>query len=143
MKRIETEILIEADPEKVWSILTDFENHPKWNPFIKAITGEKEIGKKLTVSIKPPGGNGMTFKPIVTSFKENLEFSWKGTLGFQGIFDGEHYFQLIGQENNRTKLIHGERFSGILVTLMGKALDNTKEGFELMNKSLKIESEKR
>ena len=45
MKRIETEILIEADPEKVWSILTDFENHPKWNPFIKAITGEKEIGK--------------------------------------------------------------------------------------------------
>lgn len=142
MKLIETEILIDASPEKVWAILTNFENHPKWNPFIRSITGEKKIGEQLTVSIQPPGGNGMTFKPIVTSFKENKELRWKGKLGVQGIFDGEHYFQLIGQENNRTKLIHGERFSGILVALMGKALDKTKEGFELMNKSLKIESEK-
>ncbi|AEE52047.1 SRPBCC domain-containing protein [Haliscomenobacter hydrossis] len=142
MKQIETEILIEATPEKIWSILTDFTNHPKWNPFIKSIRGEKKIGEKLTVSIESPGGNGMTFQPIVTSFKENVEFRWKGKLGLRGIFDGEHYFQLIRQENNRTKLIHGEQFSGILVPLMGKALDKTKDGFELMNRSLKIESEK-
>lgn len=142
MRQIETEILIEASPEKVWAVLTDFENHPNWNPFIKLITGEKKIGEKLTVSIKPPGGNGMTFKPIVTSFKENVEFRWMGKLGVHGVFDGEHYFQLIGQGNNRTKLIHGEKFSGILVALMGKALDKTKEGFELMNESLKFESEK-
>jgi len=141
MKLIETEILIDATPEKVWAILTNFENHPKWNPFITSIHGEKKIGEQLTVSIKPPGRNGMTFKPIVTSYKENTEFRWKGKLGIPGIFDGEHYFQLISQENNRTKLIHGEQFSGILVALMGKALNKTKEGFELMNKSLKIESE--
>ncbi|HOZ62362.1 MAG TPA: SRPBCC domain-containing protein [Smithellaceae bacterium] len=141
MKQIETEIWIDANPEKVWSLLTDFENHPRWNPFITSIHGEKKIGGQLTVSIKPPGGNGMTFKPIVTSFKENTEFRWKGKLGIQGIFDGEHYFQLVGQENNRTKLVHGEQFSGILVPFMGKALDKTKEGFELMNKSLKIASE--
>ncbi len=143
MKQIETEILIEASPEKIWAILTDFAKHPKWNPFIKSIRGEKKIGGKLTVSIEPPGGNGMTFQPIVTSFKENAEFRWKGKLGLRGIFDGEHYFQLIRQENNQTKLIHGEQFSGILVPLMGKALDKTKEGFELMNKALKTESEKR
>lgn len=142
MKQIETEILINASPEKVWSVLTNFENHPKWNPFIKSITGEKKIGGQLTVFIKPPGGNGMTFKPVVLSFKENTEFRWKGKLGIPGIFDGEHYFQLVSQGSNRTKFIHGEKFSGILVALMGAALDKTKEGFELMNKSLKIESEK-
>lgn len=143
MKQIETEIWIHASPEKVWAILTNFKNHPNWNPFIRSIHGDKKIGEKLTVSIQPPGGNSMTFKPIVTSIIENKEFRWKGKLGVQGIFDGEHYFQLIGQENNQTKLIHGEKFSGILVALMSKALDKTKEGFELMNKSLKIESKKR
>ena len=35
-KEIKTEILIKASPQIVWSILTDFENYPHWNPFIKA-----------------------------------------------------------------------------------------------------------
>ena len=64
MKQIETEILIEASPEKIWAILTDFAKHNKWNPFIKSIRGEKKIGGKLTVSIEPPGGNGMTFQSL-------------------------------------------------------------------------------
>ncbi|MEQ6122304.1 hypothetical protein [Reichenbachiella sp. MALMAid0571] len=29
MKQIKTEILIDAAPEKVWSVLTDFENQTK------------------------------------------------------------------------------------------------------------------
>lgn len=142
MKQIETEILINEKPEKVWSILTDFENHPAWNPFIKSIKGKQSVGEILTVSIKPPGGNGMTFKPEVLVFEPNKEFRWKGKLGIKGIFDGEHYFKLIGQENGNTKFIHGEIFTGILVSLMGKTLDKTSEGFDLMNRSLKEECEK-
>tara|TARA_R100000278_G_C5377313_1_gene131183 strand:- start:307 stop:483 length:177 start_codon:yes stop_codon:yes gene_type:complete len=53
MKKIQTEIDIYADVSTVWNVLMDFENHPKWNPFIKSISGEKVPGKKLTVSIKP------------------------------------------------------------------------------------------
>ncbi len=43
MKQIETEILINAKPDKVWQVLTDFESHSKWNPFIKSISGEKKV----------------------------------------------------------------------------------------------------
>ena len=32
-KEIKTEILINAIPEKVWSIFTNFDNYPNWNPF--------------------------------------------------------------------------------------------------------------
>lgn len=35
-----------------------------------------------------------------------------------------------------------KKFSGILVSLMGKNLDKTIKGFELMNESLKNECEK-
>lgn len=43
---IKTEILINAAPEKIWAILTDFDNYPNWNPFIKTIEGRVEIGSK-------------------------------------------------------------------------------------------------
>jgi|SRR5690606_5607794 len=142
MKKIETEIIINTDISTVWNVLTDFDNHPNWNPFIKSIQGIKSVGEKLTVSIKPPEGNGMTFKPVILKYEPNKEFRWKGKLGIKGIFDGEHFFVLEKLKEDQTKFIHGEKFSGILVALMGGALDKTKEGFQLMNEALKNECEK-
>jgi hypothetical protein len=142
MKKIETEIIINTDISTVWNVLTDFDNHPNWNPFIKSIQGIKSVGERLTVAIKPPEGNGMTFRPVVLKYEPNKDFRWKGKLGIKGIFDGEHFFILEKLNENQTKFIHGEKFSGILVALMGGALDKTKEGFQLMNEALKNECEK-
>lgn len=142
MKIIETKIMINADISAVWNVLMDFEKYPNWNPFIKSIKGEQKVGEKLTVSIKPPDGNGMTFKPKILIVEPNKEFRWKGKLGINGIFDGEHYFMLELIEKNRTRFIHGEIFSGILVLLMGKMLEKTNKGFQLMNEALKKQCEK-
>lgn len=142
MKQIETEILINAKPKKVWEILTDFEKHSEWNPFIQSIEGEKSPGNRLRVFIKPPDNNGMTLKPLILKFEPEKEFRWKGKLGVGGIFDGEHYFILEKFPDNQTKFIHGEKFSGILVPFVGKILEKTKDGFKLMNESIKKESEK-
>jgi hypothetical protein len=141
MKKIETEITINANPVKVWNILTNFEKHREWNPFIRSIKGNKKVGEKLVISIQPPEGRGMTFKPVLISYSENREFKWRGKLVVDGIFDGEHYFILSAKPDGTTRLIHGEKFSGILVSLLGNLLDKTKEGFEAMNNSLKAECE--
>lgn len=142
MKAIETEIIIGASPERIWNILTDFENHPAWNPFIRSITGEKAAGRIITVAIKPPDGSGMTFRPVILQYDPCREFRWKGKLGVKGIFDGEHYFILEPKGKNNTRFIHGEKFSGILVWMMGNTLEKTREGFIQMNESLKRECEK-
>ena len=94
----------------------NFDSYPKWNPFITSISGEPKLGNRLTVSIKPPGGKGMTFKPYILTLESNKEFRWKGNLGINGIFDG--YFILEFLENDKTKFIHGEKFSGLLVPLL-------------------------
>jgi len=142
MKQIESEITINSKPEKVWEKLTDFKNFESWNPFITSISGKKEVGEQLNVFIQPPGGNGMTFKPIILAFKKNSEFRWIGKLGIKGIFDGEHYFILEETGDHQTKFIQGEKFSGILVPFMEGVLKNTKKGFALMNESIKKEAEK-
>ncbi len=141
MQHIETEIIINAQPDKVWSVLTNFENYPKWNPFIKSIEGETAVGKQLKVFIQPPNGSGMTFKPEVLAFDANKEFRWKGKLFVKGIFDGEHFFRLVDMGDGTTKFIHGENFSGFLVPFVSGILGKTKVGFELMNEALKRECE--
>ena len=143
MVEIKTEIEINANIEKIWRLLTNFEKYPDWNPFIKNISGKKQIGEKLKVSVKPPKGEGMTFKPKVISFDENKEFRWLGKFLFSGLFDGEHYFILQKINDKNTRFIHGENFDGILVKLFVKSLEKTKAGFKLMNQALKMECEKR
>jgi hypothetical protein len=141
-KEIKTQIIIKAKPDKIWSVLTDFDNYPKWNPFIKNITGDARIGNQITVSISPTGGKGMTFKPTVLEFSPNKEFRWIGNLFFKGLFDGEHKFELIDNGNGTTTFVHSERFQGILVGLFKNQLETTtKNGFEMMNESLKKYSE--
>ncbi|MBI3258853.1 MAG: SRPBCC domain-containing protein [Ignavibacteriae bacterium] len=137
-KEISTEILINASPEKVWLVFTDFSNYPQWNPFIKSVAGEVSIGNTIAVLLEPPGGKGMTFKPKVLAYEKNKEFRWIGNLLFPGLFDGEHKFELINNGDGTTTFRQSEKFKGILVPLFNKMLDTTtKDAFNLMNLKLK------
>jgi hypothetical protein len=140
-KEIKTEILINATPEKVWSILTSFDNYPNWNPFIKSIKGEVKVGNKIKVCIQPPNSKAMTFKPRVRAFETNKELRWLGHFLFTGLFDGEHKFQLIDNGNGTTTFKQSEKFKGIFVGLLN--LENTKKGFEAMNEKLKEMAERK
>ena len=137
-KQINTSITIKASKEKIWKILTDFEKYPEWNSFIKSVTGEVKVGNQIQIKLQ-----GMTFKPIVLTFKENTELKWLGHLWFKGLFDGEHKFKLTDNGNGTTNFEQSENFSGILVKLFAKSLDkDTKNGFEQMNQELKLRAEK-
>ena len=142
MRSIETSIIIEAPKDKVWSVLTDFERYPQWNPFIKSLTGVTEVGNTISATIQPPESGAMTFKPTVLVFDNEKEFRWKGKLLIKGLFDGEHFFILKDNGNGSTEFIQGEQFGGILVGLLSKALVKTEEGFNLMNEALKKECER-
>ncbi|RZT95389.1 hypothetical protein EV201_0008 [Ancylomarina subtilis] len=138
-KEIKTEILIHATPDKVWTILTNFENYPNWNPFIKSVIGEVKVGNKITVRIEPPKEKGMTLKPTVLIYEANNELRWIGRLLFPGLFDGEHKFELIDNGNGTITFRQSEKFKGIFVWFLN--VENTKKGFEEMNGKLKELSE--
>lgn len=141
-KKINTEILINATPARVWSILTDFEQYPAWNPFIPSITGELITGSKLLVNIRPPGKKYMRLTPTVLTCDVNKELSWLGHVFFKGILDGEHKFNLLDQGNGTTIFSQSEIFSGVLLPIFWKQFkDSTIKGFEEMNTRLKELSE--
>lgn len=136
-KHFETEITIAATPEKIWSVMSNFESYPEWNPFIRSISGAQEVGATIRVDLHPPEGKSMIFTPTVLVFDENKEFRWKGKLLFKGLFDGEHYFKIEPLENGNCRFIHGEHFNGILVGMLSKLLAETEQHFKLMNEALK------
>lgn len=137
MRQIETKVLIDTPAERVWQVLTNFHLYPEWNPFVRLIEGPLEEGRKIRIRVVPPGSKGMGFRPRIMRVLPKQEFRWKGKLGIGGLFDGEHYFLIKELGPEQTQLTHGERFSGLLVGMMGNTLEQTRQGFEQMNEALK------
>ncbi len=143
MKELRTQIQIKATPEEIWSVLTDFKKYPEWNPMIRLFEGNLSEGNKVTVRLEQPGSSGMTFKPTIKRVVANREFRWQGHLLFPGLFDGEHFFEIRNNNDGTCTFVHGENFKGILIPLFKKMLENnTKRGFEMMNKQLKERCER-
>jgi hypothetical protein len=140
-RRVANSIVIAAQPERVWQVLTDFGRYGDWNPFIRAASGDLALGGRLQITILPPGGAPMKFKPVVTALRPQQLLCWKGRLFFPGLFDGDHQFRLTSTSNG-TALQHEERFTGILPALMGdEAFARIERGFTLMNEALRQRAE--
>lgn len=139
-REIITEIHIQAPSQKVWEILTDFENYTSWNPFIIKSEGKLELGSKLTNHLKL-NGKVNVFKPEITLIEAGKHFEWMGSAPL-GVFNGNHYFILEATGANSCKFIHGERFSGWLRGLILKQVgQETLAQFKQMNQALKEAAE--
>ena len=100
------------------------------------------VGNVIEVKFTSPDAKSMIFKPKILKFIPNKEIRWIGHFIVPGLFDGEHIFEFLGNKNNTTTFIQREKFTGILVPFLKKLLDeNTRHGFELMNKKLKEKCE--
>jgi hypothetical protein len=142
MKEIRTEVIIKASPKKVWSCFSDFKHYAGWNPFIHSIEGSVNAGNTVTIKLTPPNAKPMIFKPRVLTFEQNRELRWIGHFIIPGLFDGEHIFELIDNNDGTTRFIQREIFTGIMVPFLKKMLDdNTRRGFESMNQKLKEKCE--
>src|SRR6266540_141611 len=131
-KQLRAQIDIQATPDRVWEVLTDFAAYPEWNPFITQARGTARVGERLTNRMQPVGGRGITFRPTVLEADPGRQLRWLGRMLTPGIFDGE------------VRLIQHEQFRGLLAPLMAKSLDrHTLPGFELMNQALKRRAEQR
>ena len=142
MKTIETNIVIDSTPEKIWDVLTNFEEYELWNPFMTKVVGNASLGSKIEVNIKTISGKNRSYYPIITKCETNKELRWKGKSFLPGVFDGERVFVLGKSDDDKVSFSHKEIFSGLCVKLVGNKLDeNLREGFVRMNEALKVRAE--
>lgn len=142
-RTVYTEIIIDATPEQVWEVLTDFDSYPKWAIFFKGMTGEiKDKGKVVATFQMNPKKDKTTQVDHTISYKEGKMFGWSEKT-IMGIIDN-HKFIVEDAGNGKTRFIQSDEFKkggtwlmgGYLSKLMGKK-------YPEFNRSLKSEVEKR
>jgi len=133
--QIRTEIEIDAPPEKVWAVLTDFASYPDWNPFIRKIEGIASVGETLNAEMHALHmESAQSFSPTVLVADKNKELRWLGRLLVPAIFDGEHIFR-IEKTQTGSRLMNDENFRGIL--LLAFAMNDFIPSFDAANQALK------
>ncbi len=137
---MKTDVVFNAPKEKVWTVLTDMDKYSEWNPFIISMQGEMKLGGRIT-NIMVNQGKETTFTPVITAFKENETLAWLGS-GLGGMFKGNHYFNLTETDEGKTKMVHGEKFSGLLSGLIIQLIgDDTHANFKRMNEAMQLRVE--
>lgn len=141
MRAIHTEIGIGAPAARVWDVLMATDAWAEWNPFAKA-SGRFAVGERVSVTLTPPGKRAMTVRPAIVKLDAGRELRWLGSLGIRGLFDGEHGFRVAPEDVGRCRFEQFETFTGLLVApIMWMVGDATRQGFEAMNRALKVRAE--
>jgi hypothetical protein len=137
-RELTSRVDIDADPLRVWAVLTDLAAYRAWNPFIVEAEGEAEPGSRLVLRMQTGNGRPVTLRPTVLESHEGRRLRWLGRLGAPGLLDGDHSFTLTGLPGGGTRLRQEETFRGLLVPLLSRRLRREMvPAFDAMNEALK------
>lgn len=135
---LETQVDIAAPVSRVWAVASDLSAYPRWNRFIPRASGVLAKGEKLSVTLDPPRGLPMTFRPRVLEYDSTGTLRWRGRLLAPGIFDGEHLLEAAPLDSTHSRFTQNETFTGLLVPFLAPTLNGSvKRGFVEMNLALK------
>ena len=131
---------IEADPEKVFALLTDAKSYSSWNPAVLSLDGTIAPGEKIRlVSVVDPK---RTFTLTVTEVESPRRMVWADGMPL-GLFKGVRTYTLQPIGEGRTEFSMAEVFSGPLAPLITRAIPDMTESFELFAEGLKSAAEGR
>ena len=136
-KQLRTEIQISAPINQVWQVLTDFDHWKDWNPTVKQAGGSASVGSKLSISMSGGDCKEMSYQPHVAEANSPTMFRWRATMIAGFLFTNDRVFEL-KEKNGGTELIHKEEFSGLMVPVFWKKMNQfVVPILEKMNKALK------
>jgi hypothetical protein len=114
-----TEIEINATPEEVWSVLTDWESLKDWSSSFIGISTDKMIKGEVFISYfkHPITGKVIEFEHVCTEYIDGEKFGWSGLI--IGKATDHHIYSVSSTERGTTIFrqedgIHGSSFLNFL-----------------------------
>ncbi len=114
-REIKTQVDIHASAQRVWQILTEFQDYPAWNPFITKIAGQTQEGENVRFWFTLPFGGSLPARATILNSLPEVELRWAGALPIPGLLRAEHYHVIEVLGINRVRFHQGEIFTGLLV----------------------------
>jgi hypothetical protein len=141
MQQLDAAAEIDAPPEKVWAVITDLSSFPLWNPFIVRADGELRPGGRLHVTLQVPEMRLVSFRPRLLVVEPGREIRWRGVTGLRGLFDGVHSLSVEPLPDGRSRFRTHEDVTGVLLPVLGRVMQRTQRGFELLAEAVKVRAE--
>jgi len=132
------ELNIRAPAARIWSLLTDARDFPRWNSTVTSVEGQIREGEQLRLHVP---GTQRTFTPRVSGVVPDERMTWTG--GFSPVFKGVRTFELRRCSDGSTDFVMEERFSGLLLPLLRGSMPDFGPVFERYANDLKREAELR
>lgn len=130
-------VRIDAKPDRVWSLLTNAEDFPRWNSTITSMEGTIAVGEK--VSLKVPIAPDRTFNLKVVEMVPEQKMVWAD--GFAPMFRGVRTWTLSEGEDGSTSFHMAEVMTGLMLPMIGGSLPDFGPPFETYAADLKREAE--
>lgn len=139
---VSTSIVINATPEQVWEVLTDFESYSDWSSTFQGLEGDIVNGGQVTAIFPDGMGNFIAF-PHQLIYNDGVSFGWSDpVLIFPSIIDN-HMYTVLGC-GDETLFLQTDQFLGNDDNLSALGLANALlEGYQTFNSELKTEVESR
>jgi hypothetical protein len=130
-------IHIAAPAERIWALLTDAADFPRWNSTVTSIEGTIALGEKLTLRVPI---SDRTFSPKVTELAAGKRMVWSD--GMAPMFKGERTFTLTPRADGTTDFEMVEVFSGVMLPMIKGSLPDFAPVFDRYARDLKKEAER-
>jgi hypothetical protein len=132
------DVNVRAPAERIWAVLTDAKDFPRWNSTVASIEGEIREGAKLRMRV-PDTDRILT--PRISGVVRNERMSWTG--GFSPVFKGVRTFELRPRGDGSTDFTMAERFSGLMLPLVKRSFPDFGPVFARYANDLRREAERR
>lgn len=130
------EIDIAASKERIWALLTDAADFPRWNSTVTSIEGEIAPGGKLQLRVPI---TDRVFKLKVSGYEEGRRMVWSD--GAPPMFKGERTFTLTPNDDGTVRFHMVEVFTGLMLPMIKGSLPDFGPVFEQYAADLKREAE--
>ena len=140
-KSVHAEIVINASPEKVWSVLTDKSVYREWNTVLIPVNGELKLGSKVEYEFHQDESTQSVIPSKVLAIEENSLLNQGG--GIPGVLTYNHKY-ILEETAEGTKVTIHEDYRGIGVPFWNPApVQKAYEGLcgDLKSRVEKVKSE--
>jgi hypothetical protein len=141
VRKVHDSIDIDATPERVWQVFTDFRSFPSWNPFIRRMKGQLIPGRKLRITLRL-GRRKLRFRPRVTVVKPAREIRWLARQRIPRLFDVERSFEFEPRGDGGTRFVQAEVGRGLMAPIVMPLMHRRiAKGYAALNQALKARAE--
>jgi uncharacterized protein YndB with AHSA1/START domain len=129
---------IRATPQRLWALLTDAADFPRWNSSVLQIDGKIAEGETIRLSARVAPER--TFKLAVRDVVPGKSMVWSD--GMAPMFKGVRTYTLTAKPDGTTDFSMVEVFSGLMLPMIASSLPDFRESFERYAADLKREAER-